>query len=55
MPAFFSHIDDEDEKIPMIYGVFGRLDTQNVEKIFRAKLNEKFYPIKLSDIFIYKY
>lgn len=51
MPAFFSYIDDEDEKIPMIYGVFGRLDTQNVEKIFRAKLNEKFYPIKLSDIF----
>lgn len=51
MGAFFSGVDDADEKRTMIFGVFGRLDRPVYEYRFRASIAGEYHAIAIDDIF----
>ncbi|MEK4487947.1 Mov34/MPN/PAD-1 family protein [Psychrobacillus sp. FSL H8-0484] len=51
MPAFFSEIDDRDEKRFGIYAVVGKLDTPKLEIIVRAKANDAQVNVPVTEIF----
>lgn len=51
MDAYFSRIDDEDEKAMMMYGVIGRLDQETPDIKLRVGCNGKFITLPLNYIF----
>lgn len=51
MSAYFSSIDDKDEKAFMLYGVFGKLDSEQPQCVFRVKSNDSFVIIPAHQIF----
>ena len=52
MPAFFSKIDDADERVGFgIYGVVGRLDLETPQTRFRVCINGDFLEIPLEQLF----
>ena len=51
MNAFFSRVDDEDEKANSVYGVMGRLDKDEPDMLFRAATGGRFVSLSVSDIF----
>lgn len=50
-PAFFSSIDDNDEKGTRLYMVFGNLDTNQVTWAFRAGVAGNYQLLQLEDVF----
>ena len=53
MQAFFSHIDDEDEKATRLYTVIGRLDSYFPEIKTRISNGGKFHEIDPAEVFEY--
>ena len=53
MPAFFSEVDDRDEKATRLYGVIGKLDQFPPEIKLRAGCGGEFIPLLPKDIFDY--
>ena len=51
MPAFFSSIDDQDEKGIRLYMVLGNLDKKAFSYVLRAGLAGMYGKVKLKDIF----
>lgn len=51
MSAYFSKTDDEDEKSFMIYGVFGQLDKNSPQAVFRVKANDSYIRISGKQLF----
>ncbi len=51
MDAFFSSIDDDDEKAYMLYGVAGRLDQITPDVLLRVGCNGQFIELPLEYIF----
>lgn len=51
MAAFFSGVDDADEKETRIYGVFGRLDKDLHEEKFRVVVNGHYLTLSAKQIF----
>lgn len=51
MPAYFSSVDDKDEKYPGIYGVIGNLDTVEPTMKFRAGFDGVFTCIDVEELF----
>lgn len=51
MPAFFSGIDDQDEKGIRLYMVFGNLDKKAFSYVLRAGLAGVYGELKLEDVF----
>lgn len=51
MNAFFSSIDERDEKAFMVYGVVGRLDSHEPEILVRVGCNGEFIELPLDYIF----
>ena len=51
MRAFFSDVDDEDEKRYGLYAVVGRLDTDSPEIILRAKANDSQVRVPVDEVF----
>lgn len=51
MKAFFSDVDDEDEKRYGLYAVVGRLNTDNPEIILRAKANDSQIGVPIGEVF----
>lgn len=52
MPAFFSEIDDQDEVLPMLYGVMGCLDTEYPDFKIRAGYGGIFCEMAYWDVFM---
>ncbi len=51
MRPFFSETDNEDEQSYCVYGVFGRLDREQIETTFRVKVGDDFVLVKMEQIF----
>lgn len=51
MPAFFSSTDDNDETLPMLYGVMGRLDDEHGQFKVRAGFGGSFQDKTVQEIF----
>ncbi len=54
MPAFFSHVDDEDEKANAVYGVMGCFGDDEPKMLFRAATGGRYVSLSDSDIFSYE-
>lgn len=50
-PAFFSSVDDDDEKGTRLYLVFGNLNTDRITCLLRAGIAGSYQPLKLEDVF----
>ena len=51
MNAFFSTVDNEDEKANRVYGVMGRFDKDEPEMFFRAATGGRFVFLSVDDVF----
>ena len=47
MSAYFSFVDNNDEILPMIYGVMGKLENEKCEVKFRVRSGKDFYTLFL--------
>lgn len=50
-PAFFSCVDDSDEKGTRLYMVMGNLDQERVTCVLRAGIAGSYQPLQIEDIF----
>lgn len=51
MSAFFSAVDNNDEKKAMFYGVIGKLSQESPEIVLRAKKGVFSFPLEVKDLF----